>query len=152
MASDAGGHVTIDDFVVAGGSKRGWTTWMTAAVDPRVVAIIPIVIDVLNVDVSMRHHYAAYGFWAPAVGDYVNHKIQQRMDTPPSKALMRLVDPYFYRDRFAMPKFIVNSSGDQFFLPDSSQFYFDDLPGESATRAVPAPSAAEATSKPDDFE
>ncbi len=68
----------IDQFVIAGGSKRGWTTWMTAAVDDRVVAMMPIVIDVLNVDVSMRHHYSAYGFWAPAIDDYVNHEIMQR--------------------------------------------------------------------------
>jgi PhoPQ-activated pathogenicity-related protein len=136
MASEEGGSVTIDGFVVAGGSKRGWTTWMTAAVDPRVVAIMPIVIDVLNVDVSMRHHYAAYGFWAPAIGDYVEHKITHRMETPESKALMRLEDPYFYRDRFTMPKLLINSTGDQFFLPDSSQFYFDDLPGEKHLRYV----------------
>ena len=36
-----------------------------------------------------------------------------------------------------MPKYIVNASGDQFFLPDSSQFYFDDLPGEKHLRYVP---------------
>jgi PhoPQ-activated pathogenicity-related protein len=36
-----------------------------------------------------------------------------------------------------MPKFIVNSSGDQFFVPDSSQFYFKDLPGEKYLRYVP---------------
>lgn len=136
LASEEGGRVTIDGFVVAGGSKRGWTTWMTAAVDQRVVAIIPIVIDVLNTDVSMRHHYAAYGFWAPAIGDYVQHKITHRMGTPESKALMRLEDPYFYRDRFTMPKLLINSTGDQFFLPDSSQFYFDDLPGEKHLRYV----------------
>lgn len=33
----------IDDFIVMGGSKRGWTTWLTAAVDPRVKAILPMV-------------------------------------------------------------------------------------------------------------
>jgi PhoPQ-activated pathogenicity-related protein len=36
-----------------------------------------------------------------------------------------------------MPKLIVSSAGDQFFLPDSSQFYFDDLPGEKYLRYVP---------------
>lgn len=35
-----------------------------------------------------------------------------------------------------MPKFIVNASGDQFFCPDSSQFYFDDLKGEKYLRYV----------------
>ena len=36
-----------------------------------------------------------------------------------------------------MPKFIINASGDQFFLPDSSQFYFSDLPGVKYLRYVP---------------
>ena len=36
-----------------------------------------------------------------------------------------------------MPKFMLNASGDQFFLPDSSQFYFDDLRGEKHLRYVP---------------
>jgi PhoPQ-activated pathogenicity-related protein len=49
LASDQGGRVPIEKFVVAGGSKRGWTTWCTAAVDQRVAAIIPVVVDVVNV-------------------------------------------------------------------------------------------------------
>ena len=36
----------------------------------RTLAIVPFVIDVLNMEPSMMHHYAAYGFWAPSVGDY----------------------------------------------------------------------------------
>ena len=39
------GEPGFDTFVVSGESKRGWTTWTTAAVDPRVVAMIPIVMD-----------------------------------------------------------------------------------------------------------
>jgi len=137
LASKEGGEAKVDKFVVAGGSKRGWTTWLTGAVDERVIAIVPIVIDVLNVNTSMKHHFAAYGFWAPAVGNYYQHKIMQRMDDPKLDDLYELVDPFAYRSRLTMPKFIVNSAGDQFFLPDSSQFYFDELVGEKHLRYVP---------------
>lgn len=137
MASETGGGRKVNEFVVAGGSKRGWTTWMTAAVDKRVVAIMPIVIDVLNLDISMRNHFASYGFWAPAVGDYVNHKIMHRRETDRYVDLLRIEDPYSYRNRFTLPKCIINATGDQFFCPDSSQFYFDDLPGEKQLCYVP---------------
>src|SRR5262249_21929038 len=68
LASKEGGQTPVKKFVVAGGSKRGWTTWLTGAVDRRVVAVVPIVIDVLNVRACSEHHYCAYGFWAPAIG------------------------------------------------------------------------------------
>src|SRR5262249_35002563 len=56
---------------------------------------------------------------------------------PKLAELYKLVDPYSYRARLTMPKYIVNASGDQFFLPDSSQFYYDDLQGEKQLRYVP---------------
>jgi PhoPQ-activated pathogenicity-related protein len=136
-ASPEGGKVKVDGFVVAGGSKRGWTTWTTAAVDKRVVAIVPIVIDVLNMEPSMLHHYAAYGFWAPAIGNYTAFRIMDWMGTPENAALMKIEEPYQYRERFTMPKLLMNACGDQFFLPDSSQFYFADLPGVKYLRYVP---------------
>jgi PhoPQ-activated pathogenicity-related protein len=36
-----------------------------------------------------------------------------------------------------MPKFVINSAGDQYFLPDSSKFYFGALSGEKYLRYVP---------------
>ena len=137
LASGQGGGHKIDKFVVAGGSKRGWTAWCTAAVDRRVKAAIPIVIDVLNVTKSMKHHVAAYGKYSLAINDYYQHKIMQRTNDPRLGKLYEIVDPYSYRDRLTLPKFIVNSAGDEFFLPDSSQFYFDDLKGEKYLRYVP---------------
>ncbi len=131
------GGVKVDGFVVAGGSKRGWTTWTTAIVDKRVVAIVPIVIDLLNIEPSMLHHYGAYGFWAPSIGDYSAFRIMEWNGTPEYHALMKIEEPYQYRQRLTMPKFIINASGDQFFLPDSSQFYFNDLPGVKYLRYVP---------------
>jgi PhoPQ-activated pathogenicity-related protein len=127
----------IGRFVVAGSSKRGWTTWTTAAADRRVVAIVPMVIDLLNVETSFRHHHDVYGFWAPAIKPYVEMGIPDWFGTPQMRRLREIVDPYEYRARLTMPKLIINATGDQFFVPDSSRFYFDDLPGEKHLRYVP---------------
>jgi PhoPQ-activated pathogenicity-related protein len=78
-----------------------------------------------------------YGFWAEAIGNYYEHKILQRSDHPRMVEIHKIEDPYYYLDRLTMPKYIVNGSGDQFFCPDSSQFYFDDLKGEKHIRYVP---------------
>jgi len=137
MRSEAGGKIKVQQFVVAGGSKRGWTTWTTAAVDKRVVAIVPLVIDLLNNEKSFEHHYRAYGFYSPAVKDYEELGIMKWNGTPKFHKLMQIEEPYEYRDRLTMPKYIVNAAGDQYFLPDSSRFYFDDLEGEKYLRYVP---------------
>jgi PhoPQ-activated pathogenicity-related protein len=141
MASPAGGSKTVDKYVVSGRSKRGWTTWTTAAVDAvtqhRVVGIAPTVIDVLNMEKSMRHHFDAYGYYSPAVEDYTNNSIMDWLDTPEMTALCAIEEPYSYRDRLTMPKLIISSSQDEFFLPDSSQFYYDRLKGEKRLLYVP---------------
>lgn len=136
-ASPAGGGHRVGRFVVSGASKRGWTSWATAAVDTRVIALAPAVIDLLNVEPSFVHHYRAYGRYSDAVDDYVAHGIMDWMGTPQFRALMKIEEPYEYRERLTMPKLLLNSGGDQFFLPDSSQFYFDKLRGETHLRYVP---------------
>src|SRR5580692_9944757 len=137
LASDEGGKLKVEKFVVAGGSKRGWTTWCTAAVDKRVAAIVPSSIDCLNNELSMAHHVAVYGFYTLAVGNYVRGNVVQQTANLRMKLLNAIEDPDSYRELFTMPKYVVNASGDQYFCPDSSQFYFDALPGEKYLRYVP---------------
>jgi PhoPQ-activated pathogenicity-related protein len=140
LASAEAGQQKIERFVVAGGSKRGWTTWLVGAMDKRVRAIIPLVIDALNSEVITRHHYEAYGFFSPALNDYVRHKIfPDRIGTPEYGEILKIEDPYNYRDRerLTIPKYLINASGDQFFLPDNSQFYYAALPEEKHLRYVP---------------
>ena len=139
LASDTGGRIKIDQFVVAGGSKRGWTTWLVGAVDPRVMAIIPIVIDALNSQAITKHHFEAYGFFSSALNDYVRHGLfPHKIGTPEYEAVLKIEDPYEYRfrERLRMPKYMINASGDQFFLPDGSQFYYPELPEEKHLRYV----------------
>lgn len=130
-------HPSIDGFLVAGASKRGHTTWTTGIADPRVEAIVPMVIDYVNFEESLQHHWDAYGFWAPAIRDYEDMGIMNWLHTPQFRALCAVVDPYQNIDRLTEPKYIMNSTGDQFFLPDSSQFYFNDLKGEKHLRYIP---------------
>jgi PhoPQ-activated pathogenicity-related protein len=52
--------------------------------------------------------------------------------------VLGIEDPYSYRDRgrLTIPKFIVNASGDQYFHPDNSRFYYEGLPQEKRLRYV----------------
>ena len=140
LASAAGGRITVDRFVVTGGSKRGWTAWLVGAVDKRVIAIAPMVIDALNSEAITRHHFEVYGFFSSALNDYVNHGLfPHKIGSPEYQAVLAIEDPFNYRHRksLTMPKFMINASGDEFFLPDNSQFYFDELPAEKLIRYVP---------------
>jgi PhoPQ-activated pathogenicity-related protein len=139
LASEEGGKTTINQFVVAGASKRGWTTWLVGAVDERVIGIAPMVIDALNSEEITKHHFEVLGFFAPSLEDYVNHGIfPHKIGTPEYKAVLAIEDPYNYRNRnrLKIPKFVINASGDQYFHPDNSQFYFPDLQEEKHLRYV----------------
>lgn len=127
----------INKFTLMGASKRGWTTWLTAAVDNRVSAIAPLVIDVLNIKKSMAHHLEVYGSYSPAIHDYVDNGVMAAIESGAADKSLSIIDPLNYNDSLNMPKLIINSSGDQFFLPDSSHFYFDQLKGAKSIRYLP---------------
>ena len=90
--------VAIDQFVVSGASKRGWTAWLVGLTDPRVVALMPMVIDALNSEAITRHHYEAYGFFSSALNDYVEHGLfPGKIGTPEYRAVLQIEDPYEHR-------------------------------------------------------
>jgi len=100
---------------------------------------MPLVIDALNSQLITRHHYEALGFFSPALNDYVNHKIfPDKIGTPEYAHILSIEDPYNYfsRERLRIPKYIVNASGDQYFHPDNSRFYFSEIQGEKYLRYV----------------
>jgi PhoPQ-activated pathogenicity-related protein len=142
--------ISVKNFVVIGLSKRGWTTWLTALLDNRVLAIIPIVTDILNMKEQLPHLFKTYGqHWPIAFFDYYHENIPNyAMPSNPFHQnylkLLDIEDPFtylsskYYRTKLAnIPKYIINSSGDDFFLPDASRFYFNDLPGQKLLFYVP---------------
>ena len=128
----------ITGFVVSGASKRGWTTWLTAAADPvRVKGIVPMVYDNLNLPVQMPHQIRTWGRYSEMIDDYTQHGLQDRLKTPEGKHLGEIVDPWTYRDRITMPKLIVNGTNDPYWTQDALNLYWDDIKSPKYVLYVP---------------
>jgi len=128
----------VPKFVIAGASKRGWTTWLTGAVDERVIGLAPIVIDILNMSSNLNHQWQAYGAWTFAFDDYVDEGVTHYLNKPQMTLLANIEDPITYVDRYTrMPIFAICATGDEFFLPDSPQFFWNYLLGPKWLRMLP---------------
>jgi len=127
----------IEKFFISGASKRGWTTWTTAAIDSRIMGMAPLVIDMLNLIPSFHHHFRSYGDWSPAVKDYVDFSIMDWMGSKEFDKLLKIVEPYEFKELFDKEKLIINGTIDEFFLPDSWKFYWEELPKKKYLQYVP---------------
>lgn len=123
------GWPELDKFVVTGASKRGWTTWLTGAVDKRVIGIMPMVYDNLNLQAQMPHQLETWGEYSEQIKDYTRLGLQEKMATERGGKMAAMVDPYTYRERLTMPKLIVNGTNDRYWALDALNFYVNDLPG-----------------------
>lgn len=133
----------IKSFIATGASKRGWAVWLAAIADARIDAVVPFVIDILHTDQVLDHIYHSYGdHWPLAFRDYVEQGITPLFKSEKFAQLLQIEDPFYYlisddANRLMIPKYIVNASGDDFFVPDNTRFYLDQLPGVTALRVAP---------------
>ena len=128
----------VKDFIIAGASKRGWTTWLTAAVgDRRVKAIAPMVIDTLNLPEQMKNQVQAFGKPSEMIKDYVDRKLIPIPQTEPAQRLWLIIDPWTYRNRITVPKLIVNGTNDPYWPVDALNSYWEGLNGEKWLLYVP---------------
>jgi PhoPQ-activated pathogenicity-related protein len=128
---------SMDKFIVAGASKRGWTTWLTAAVDKRVGAIAPVVIDVLNMRAQMSRQVQTLGAYSSRLTPYSSRGLLPIPETPAGRRLLNMVDPWAYRDRLTMPKLIVNGTNDFYWATDALNLYWNELPANKWVIYVP---------------
>lgn len=131
--------VTIDGFVLVGHNLGGWTAWLTAAADPerRVSGIVPMGSDLLNFEPATDRHLGAYGLISPALADYDTLGVFGAFGTIQGDLLLEIVDPIGYAERLTQPKYIINGTNDEFWLPDAAEFYFTGIPGDNALRYLP---------------
>lgn len=127
----------IDKFLISGASKRGWTTWLSAATeDSRIMAIAPMVIDMLNMPVSLNYQHEVYGDYSDEIQDYVNLEIPQAINSEFGSAIVQMIDPYSYRDRLTMPKMIFMGTNDPYWTLDAVKHYIKDIPGHNLLHYV----------------
>ncbi|HEY7318714.1 MAG TPA: 1-acylglycerol-3-phosphate O-acyltransferase [Candidatus Binatia bacterium] len=127
----------IDSFIVSGASKRGWTTWLTAAVDARVRAIAPVVIDTLNMRAQMPRQLKAFGGYSARLTPYTSRGLVPIPNTPEGQRLLSMVDPWAYRERLVMPKLIINGTNDFYWATDALNLYWNELSGGKWVVYVP---------------
>ena len=123
----------VKGFVVSGASKRGWTTWLTGANDKRVVAIGPMVIDMLNMPVNIPYHKVVWGDYSIEIEDYVKLGLAQQFGDNDGKSndLVKMIDPYSYRKTLTMPKMLFMGTNEPYWPVDAVKNYIDDIPGNN---------------------
>ena len=119
----------LETFTVFGASKRGWTTWLTGAVDPRVTAIAPVVFDALNMAEHFPHQTAVFGAPSEAIKPYTDLGLPEILTSGRGAPLREIVDPYSYLDALKQPKLIMIATNDAYFPSDSANLYWDALEG-----------------------
>lgn len=104
----------VGQFVIAGASKRGATSWLAGAYDAslaparrRVLGIIPIVFNLLNFERGISQMYESLGGWTFAFKDYVREGVTQLLRSKDMERLTAVVDPWSYREELAqVPKYV----------------------------------------------
>ncbi len=128
---------SVERFVVSGASKRGWTAYLTAAVDPRVTAMAPVVFEMLDMQAQTKWAKATYGKQSDKIHDYTERGLVEKLDHKVLAQLREWVDPIAYQERYTMPKLIILGTNDPYWVVDSSRHYWDRLPSPKWMHQTP---------------
>lgn len=105
-------HGKFRRFILTGFSKMGLACWWAAVLDSRVVGIVPVGADMLNLEAQQRDHPQLFP------------QIRQIGALPPAAVL----DPYVYRERLTAAKLIISGTNDEHYDVGSVGAYWAGLP------------------------
>jgi PhoPQ-activated pathogenicity-related protein len=111
--------VPLKRFIVLGHSKRGVTAWLAAAADFRVVGIVPMGADLVNLPAQMAA-WPRLGTILMAEPEQLKHESGRRIFT--------VMDPYNYRPSLAKPKLNVSGTNDPAYPTAGVNLFWDDMP------------------------
>lgn len=127
----------IGGFLLFGASKRGWTTWLTAAVDPRVKAFAPISFTMLDIPAELAHQRRVWGGLSPEIHDYTALGLTDKMQSGEAADLLRIVDPVRYAAALTQPKLLVIGTDDPYWPVDAANLYWPALPRDKYLLYLP---------------
>jgi len=131
-------NLKIDKYVIFGGSKNGWTSWLAAASgDKRIAGIAPLVFDFLDFQKQLDMQKEYYGDSSSKIIDYTSIGLESLVKTKDGKKLLSVVDPYYYIKDIKIPKLILNATNDSYWTINSANLYWKDLVGEKYILYMP---------------
>ena len=125
-------------FVLTGASKRGWSTWLTAATgDHRIIGAAPRMYDNLRSAAQMTKQVRDWDGYSPMIEDYTAVGLQEMIADGPAAELAQWLDPGTYAKLIDVPQLVINGANDPFWCVDASSEYEDDLAEEAAFVVCP---------------
>ncbi len=118
----------LSKFVMIGFSKRGLAAWL-ASTDPRVMGLVSIGYNNLNVEKQAPNQLAQWGQYSPLLRAYTGNGLLEKMNAPEGQGLMATWDPYNFRARLTMPKYIIDATNNGYWTLDAFDLYAADLRG-----------------------
>ncbi len=127
----------IEAFVITG-SGNGWATWLTGAVDERVAAIAPIQFGLVDLVKQIEHQAGKREALSPFLEIFSESGAMSELETERGEELLEIIDPYYYRDKLAMPKLLLLPAGvETMTTVDGVSLYYDELFGDTHLFCVP---------------
>ncbi len=118
----------VSKFVIIGFSKRALAAWL-AATDPRVMGLVSIGYNNLNVEKQAPNQLAQWGEYSPLLRAYTRGGLIEKVYSPPGQKLMATWDPYSFLSRLNKPKYILDASNNGYWTLDAFDLYADKLRG-----------------------